>query len=378
MNKIVFLNDMAYEYAIGGPQALGGAERNIWFHSRALARAGWSVQVGVRSPLKLKEKRIIEGVEYIGIGQGQVLLDWYRFLSSERPDWLFWAGASHWLGPLVEIAKVAKVRTVFHAAFDADLQPRRAVFRRSRWWPLYAWGLKRVDRIFVQHSGQLALLHSRLRSKAYTLHKVCPLPLAIKAHSKRQAYVAWVATLRPHKRPDILIEIARRAPDVQFVVCGGPTDSLTPPGYGMRMAETLSKLANVDYRGRVRPDEAMQVIGDASLLLCTSDEEGFPNTFIQAWSSGTPTVTLQVDPDSIIEKMGLGAVSKTIDVAVSDIRTLMVSPDRREEIATRARRYVADNHNEAAIIKIFNENLGGSLLCSPPAVGQAYSSPNLK
>lgn len=362
--KIAFLNDIAYEYAVGGANAIGGAERNIWFHSRALAAAGWTVQVGVRGALRVKERKVIDGVEYVGIGHGQILLEWYRFLSSERPDWLYWGGANHLWGPLVEIAKLAGVRTIFHAALDADLQPRRAVFRRSRWWPLYAWGLLRADNIFVQHAGQLSMLHPRLRSKACTLPKVCPLPSAVKPHSQRQEYVAWVATLRQHKRPDVLIDIARRAPDIQFIVCGGPSDYLTPAGYGMRMVETLTKLPNVDYRGRVAPGEAMKVIADASLLLCTSDEEGFPNTFTQAWSSGTPIVTLKIDPDSIIEKMGLGAVSRTVDVAVADIHALMASADRREEIALRARRYISEHHNEAVVVEIFNNALRAGRLCS--------------
>lgn len=356
--KIAFLNDVAYEYAVGGANAIGGAERNIWFHSRALAAAGWSVQIGVRRALQFKQRKVIDGVEYVGIGQGQVLLAWHRFLSSERPDWLYWGGADHLWGPLVEIAKLAGVRTVFHAALDADVQPRRALFRRPRWWPLYAWGLWRADKIFVQHSGQLSLLHPRLRQKACTLPKVCPLPALVKPHSQRQAYVAWVATLREHKRPDVLIEIARRSPNVQFIVCGGPTDYLTPPGYGMRMVEILTKLPNVDYRGRIAPDEAMEVIANASLLLCTSDEEGFPNTFTQAWSSGTPVVTLKVDPDSIIEQKELGTVSGDVNGAVADINALMDSVDRREEIAGRARRYILENHNEAAVTGIFNNALG--------------------
>jgi glycosyltransferase involved in cell wall biosynthesis len=346
-----------YEYAIGNPNAIGGCERNIWFHSRALARAGWSVRIGVRESLRAKERKTIEGVDYIGIGKRQVLLAWYRFLSSERPDWLYWGGASHLWGPLVEIAKLAGVRTVFHAALDADVQPSRAVFRRSRWWPLYAWGLWRTDKIFVQHSGQLSMLHPLLRSRACTLPKVCSLPPAVQPHSHRQKYVAWVATLKQHKRPDVLIDIARKTPDVQFIVCGGPTNYLTPPGYGLRMVETLTQLPNVDYRGRLAPEEAMSVIANAALLLCTSDEEGFPNTFTQAWSSGTPVITLKVDPDGIIEKMGLGSVSRTVDIAVRDIHTLLDSPDRREEIASCARRYIAENHNEAIIVEIFNNAL---------------------
>ncbi len=39
--KIAFLNDVAYEYAIGSPKAVGGTERDIWILSRALAAAGW-------------------------------------------------------------------------------------------------------------------------------------------------------------------------------------------------------------------------------------------------------------------------------------------------------------------------------------------------
>ena len=77
-------------------------------------------------------------------------------LLSEQPQWLIWKAATHLWGPLVEVAKLAEVRTIFHTAFDRDVHPRGALFRRRRWWPLYAWGLARTDRIFVQHQGQLS------------------------------------------------------------------------------------------------------------------------------------------------------------------------------------------------------------------------------
>ena len=186
----------------------------------------------------------------------------------------------------------------------------------------------------------------------------------MKPHSQRQEYVAWVGMLRQHKRPDVLIDIARRVPDIQFIVCGGPTDYQTPAGYSMRMVETLTKLPNVDYRGRVAPDEAMEVIANAALLLCTSDEEGFPNTFMQAWVSGTSIVTLKVDPDNIIEKVGLGEVSRSVDVAIANIKALIASPDRREEVALRARRYISENHNQAAVVEIFTNALCNGRLCS--------------
>jgi glycosyltransferase involved in cell wall biosynthesis len=166
-----------------------------------------------------------------------------------------------------------------------------------------------------------------------------------------------VATLRHHKRPDILVRIASSLPDVKFVVCGGATNYQTPDGYGKDVVEALTHLPNVDYRGRVSPQEAMDVIAGAALLLCTSDEEGFPNTFIQAWSSGTPVVSLKIDPDNIIKNEGLGMVSGTVDTAVADVKALLAATNRREEIALRARKYINEKHNEAAVIDIFSKAL---------------------
>lgn len=362
--KIVFLNDHVYEYAVGAKNATGGLERNIWILSRILATAGWIVQVGVRGVLREKERKIIEGVEYIGVGQGpsrygKVLAEWYRFLSSERPDWLFWAGASHLWGPLVEIARVLGVGTIFHTCVDADAQPSRGVFPRSGLWPLYAWGLWRTDRIFVQHTGQLHMLHARLRSKSCILPKIGLFPAAVTPHARRKKYVAWVGMLREHKRPDHLVAIAREAPDTQFVVCGGVTEYQTRSGYGERVIEALNKLPNVDCRGRVAPQEAEEVIANAAMLLCTSDEEGFPNTFMQAWASGTPVVTMKVDPDKIIETEGLGRVSGTTEQSIGVIRELMDSVELRQEMGEKAWRYVSEHHGVAAVLEIFTDTLNG-------------------
>src|SRR5204863_452695 len=106
----------------------------------ALAAVGWSVTVGVREPMSANTRETIDGVEFVGIGTGQIVSSWYRFLRSERPDWWFWGAVSHLLGPAVETAKRSGVRTIFSAQFDTDVQPRRALHWRRRWWPLYAWG----------------------------------------------------------------------------------------------------------------------------------------------------------------------------------------------------------------------------------------------
>jgi glycosyltransferase involved in cell wall biosynthesis len=358
--KIAFLLDGIYEYASGSPRAVGGAERDQWRLARALVAAGWSAVVGVRGELKAGERRIIDGVEYVGINQGQVLWSWHRFLAEERPDWLLWECAYHLWGGLVGIAKLIGVNTIFHAGFDTDFEPRKALVWRPRWWPLYAWGLSRTDRIFVQHTGQLSGLRPRWQSKAYLLPKVCFFgdelggKEIVTPHAEREKYVAWVAVLRQHKRPDLLIEIARKAPAIRFVVCGGPTDD-----YGKRIVDELRGTSNIEYLGHVAPEKAEQVIAGAAVFLSTSDKEGFPNTFTQAWSSGTPVVSLKIDPDHIIEEVGMGTVPENVDSAIADINSLVTSPQRREEIAMRARKFVVENYSASAVVSLFERALGG-------------------
>jgi glycosyltransferase involved in cell wall biosynthesis len=355
--KLVFINDQVCNYASGDPSAVGGAERQQWLLARALVAAGWSVRGGVRQALPMGQRRSIDGVEFVGVGGGHILLTWYRFLSAERPDWLYWRCADHLLGPVARIARLAHVRTIFAAGFDSDVQPRHALHRRRRWWPLYAWGLSQAERLFLQHGGQLSALPHKWQSKAYVVRSVAGGRASVKPHAERERYVAWVGMLRQPKRPDLLLEIAGHAPAIRFIVCGGPSAHRSSPRYGSQILEALAALPNVEFLGQVEPDRAQRVIADAAVLLSTSDGEGFPNTFLQAWSSGTPVVSLKIDPDSVIEQARLGVVADGVDAAINALRGLLDSPEQRDEIGVRARQYIATHHSEAVVMNSFTSAL---------------------
>jgi glycosyltransferase involved in cell wall biosynthesis len=356
--KIVFLNDWIHAYATGAPSAVGGAERQQWLLARALAGAGWKVTVGVRHGLSRDERVRVEGVDFVGIGSSGLLRSWHRFLKLERPQWWYWRCASHLLGAAAGIAKLTGARMIFAAGFDTDVIIRRALYARARWWPLYALGLSWADRIFVQNGQQYDGLPERWRRKAIKIPSMTLLFPTVIPHANRDPYVAWVAMLRQFKRPDLLVEIARRAPDVRFVVCGGTTTFTAAPGYGEEIVRILRSLPNVEYRGQVSPDEALNLIVNASLFLSTSDGEGFPNTFLQAWSGGTPVISLKIDPDGIIERHGLGKVSGNVEQTISDIRGLMQSVEERDTIASRAKEYVVRSHSPAAVIRQFHAAVG--------------------
>jgi glycosyltransferase involved in cell wall biosynthesis len=352
--KIAFLNDLIYSYACSDPSAVGGSERQQWLLARALASSGWTVFVGIRHGLGGGERRVIEGVEFHGITRGHYLLDWYRFLSSARPDWLYWRAATHLLGPLVEIAHLNKVKTIFATAFDSDVQPRTALTARRQWWPFYVWGLSRSERLFVQHEAQLEHLPSRWQGKTTVMRSITDRYESFTSHSNREPYIAWVGMLRQPKRPDLLIEIAERSPHIKYVVCGGTTTHRSRSGYSQSIIDRFRSVPNIEYRGQVASHEAEQVIAGAAVLLCTSDQEGFPNTFLQAWSHGTPVVTMQVDPDSVIKRLDLGTVTGTVEATVEQLHVLIKLPGERQEIAYRGMEYILNNHSAEVIVQAFN------------------------
>ncbi|UVT16969.1 MAG: glycosyltransferase family 4 protein [Nitrospira sp.] len=351
--KVVYVNDIVYGYAIGDPAARGGAERYGWHLMRALAHAGWSVTVGVYS-LPEGTVRVIDEVKFLGLSRRtHFLLDWYTFLKNERPDWCFWQCADHLWGPAAEIAQWLQVRTIFSTMHDRDVQPRIALKFRKYWWPLYVWGLRRSNLIFVQHQDQRDQLAAPLRNRAFPLPGIVPLPGAVKPHFERKEAVLWVAVIRPVKRPDRLIEIARRLPMIRFIVCGAPSFDLWDAKEIESILAQLRSLPNVDFRGHVDPDETLNAISDASLLLSTSDGEGFPSVFLEAWAAGTPVVSVQIDPDGKIRNSKLGEMGDTLEGTIEAVRSLMASSEQRQEMGLRARRHVEEVHSPSSAVRAF-------------------------
>jgi glycosyltransferase involved in cell wall biosynthesis len=277
----------------------------------------------------------------------------------ERPQWWFWQGASHLFGFGVALAHLAGVKVMFGTGFDRDVHVRQALYHRRRWWPVYAFGLSRAARIALQHGGQRVGLPRRWNSKTFVVPNIIERADRVLVQARRPPTVAWIAALRVHKRPDRLIAIARLLPQVRFVVCGSRSTYMTPEGYSDRAIEQFQQLPNIDYRGQVSPEEAVRIVSEASLLLSTSEEEGFPQTFLEAWSYGTPVVTMGVDPDRVIADCSLGIVCPDCENAAAAIANLISDADLRGRLSQNVRDYVDRAHSPAAAVAAFEHAVHG-------------------
>ena len=235
-------------------------------------------------------------------------------------------------------------RFVFRCASDADCDKSRLLVShaRDRW--LYGHGLRRADAILVQSASQADML---LRSYRLSGRVAGMLVEPAQAPSTHDLDVLWAGNLYRVKRPDRVLWLAARLPHVAFHVVGGAVPG--EEALHARMRGAAAQFPNLTYHGRLAYPDANSLFGRAKLLLNTSEVEGFPNTYLQAWIRGVPVVTL-IDPDRVIEREGLGIAVRTPAELVGAIASLLGSTQAWQAASDRCRRFMAREFGDDRIL----------------------------
>jgi glycosyltransferase involved in cell wall biosynthesis len=240
-------------------------------------------------------------------------------------------------------------RFVFRTASDADCDRSRVRlfvrFARDRW--LYARGLRRADAILVQSASQAETLARSygLASRVAGMLVEKPLPAAT-----RDIDVLWVGNIQRVKRPDRVLELAERLPEVMIHMVGGPLPRQET--LFRDIARAAAVRINVSFHGRLSYRDTNDLYGRARVLLNTSEVEGFPNSYLQAWIRGVPVVAL-IDPDRVIEREGLGlAVSSPARIADA-ISHLLGDPAAWKSASDRCRAFMAREYGEDEVLATY-------------------------
>jgi glycosyltransferase involved in cell wall biosynthesis len=231
-------------------------------------------------------------------------------------------------------------RLVFRCASDSDCDPAHLLIRyaRDRW--LYRYGLRRADAILVQNAAQAASLrrHFGLTGRPAGM-LVEPAPVS----AARDIDVLWVGNIRHVKRPDRLLALAAQLPEALIHMAGGPVAD--EAALYERVRRGAASHPNLTFHGHLSYWDANRLYGRARLLVNTSDLEGFPNAYLQAWIRGVPVVTYN-DPDGVIRRHGLGEVVASAAAMQDATRRLLCDPDALRTAAERCRAYMAREYRE--------------------------------
>lgn len=234
---------------------------------------------------------------------------------------------------------------VFSTASDKDCMrriPPKAKGRRGwRDHLLYSYGVRYANRVVVQTHTQQRLMREEFRRESMILPMACPGPTDAgfsppAPPDPSSTGILWVGRSTPIKRPEVFLEVATACPDLRFDLVGPWYDD----AYSRAIRTRAKHLPNVTVHGPVDRARLAEFYGRAACLCCTSESEGFPNTFLEAWSHGLPVVST-FDPDRIIAENGLGGSASDIPSLIRELRSLVTDRKRWLAASSNARRYYA-------------------------------------
>ena len=225
-------------------------------------------------------------------------------------------------------------RFISRIASDLACIPGKQLIRFWRDRKIYEYGLRNADLIVAQSEQQRKLLQQNYGLKSEVLDMAVEMPTG--PQPAKDIDVLWVSNLRPVKRPEVVFDLARRLPHVKFTMAGGALPGAED--YFRSMQQAASELPNVTFPGAVPYADVGALFSRAKIFLNTSEIEGFPNTFLQAWVRGVPVVTF-FDPDSLIKQRQLGRTAADFDDMVRAIQSMLDDNEERERAGERARTY---------------------------------------
>ncbi len=242
---------------------------------------------------------------------------------------------------------------LWHVAHDTEVTPQlldkgRNVVRLRLEKLAVEYGVKHATRIVVQTRHQAHLLQKNYARAADTVVPNFHPPATETLDKSGPLTVIWIANLKPWKQPEVFVRLANSLSgysEVRFVIVGAPAPISGNERWRQALMQGIQNTSNLQYVGQKSHAQVNELLACAHIFVNTSVHEGFPNTFIQAWLRNVVVVSLQVDPDHLLEHRGVGIIAHSEAGLVSAVRKLIDSPDARAAYQERGRAYAIERHS---------------------------------
>ncbi len=368
--NICIVAHFAYGAMTGGSSGhIGGVERQTSFMARWLAARGHKVSLvtwdegqpdsteidGVRILKVCKQDEGVRGIRFIHPRWTSL----NKALRKADADIYYQNCGEYVTGQVAMWCRKWGRKFIYSVASDADCDGRLPQMTKLYERLLYRHGIRNTNRIIVQTQTQQEMLNKYFGLRSIVIPMPCPGPIEKEFMSRRlpgirEQRILWVAKFTKQKRPDRFIELVKRCPDLKFDMIGPVYES----DYTNSILDQSKELSNLTIHGAVPRDRIKTFYENSVCLCCTSDQEGFPNTYLEAWSYGLPIVST-FDPDCLIAEKGLGKVAADVTGLEKGIRMLLESPDLWQAVSFKARQYYLENHSIDRVMPLFEQAFSG-------------------
>lgn len=274
----------------------------------------------------------------------------YRRLREIDPCLIYQRVAGGYTGICAFYSRRRSVPLLWHVAHDTDVMPQhldrsRNILRVRLEKSAVQYGARHATRIVVQTRHQAKLLQTNYgRTPDAIIPNFHP-PAAGALDKSGPMTVVWIANLKPWKRPEVFVRLAENfseRKDTRFIMVGAPAAA---SGWQASLLRSIESTPNLTFLGQRTHAEVNELLTRAHIFVNTSTQEGFPNTFIQAWLRNVAVVSLSVDPDQVLSRQQAGIAAQSESGLTEAVRTLIENPQVRAGFVQRGREHAVAHHS---------------------------------
>lgn len=246
--------------------------------------------------------------------------------------------------------KIFRKEFIFLVAHDKDIDGSILEVKNSILNKICTSVFSISTKVISQNQFQnQALLNKNIRNT------ILPSSLeAIESSHKEKKYHLWIARAEIWKNPNIFLKLASELPNQKFVMVCPPTFEKNEVFYHI-IKQDASEIKNLTFIDSYIPyHEMSNVFEKAISFINTSDEEGFPTTFLHATQHGVPIISYNINPNNFLNEYNCGfCFHKNMEQIKTQILKLAENETYYESLSKNALAYFDSHHNISNNIKIF-------------------------
>lgn len=204
---------------------------------------------------------------------------------------------------------------------------------------LFRYALTHADKIICQHQNQREAFKKNLNIEARIIKTIYPIEdeSQIQNYESRE-FILWVSRLEKWKQPEIFVKLTKEFPNEKFLLI---TNSNTSD-----FKDNIGRLYNLEIKEGVAFEGINDYFKKAKIFVNTSIQEGFPNTFVQAAKNKTPIISLNINPEEMLEKYEIGRCANgDLQKFTDDLKEILNNEKLWQEMSENAYHYAKENHD---------------------------------
>lgn len=353
MVKIVFWASGIYEVLTGDSKVAGiQVQQSRW--ALTFMKNGWDVYCLANKPTPG-----VCGVNFIEIKPHAKLIKMhlsllaefienYKVLHREKPSFIIARGSGRYLYLLSKMCRWFNVKLVFFSASDVNFVPGKDTVTNSEsYTKLYRKAIPLFAGYVTQNNYQADTLLKNYHRHSLILPNIWIVGEKENVVEKKIDCI-WVSNLRRLKRAEWFVNMARKLSQYSFVMVGGVSEQ----SYYDKIVAMSKEVDNLEFLGAQPMERVSSLIAESRLLACTSEYEGFPNTFIQAWANSVPVVST-VDPSNVIRDYDLGVTIQSEKDFTERIIELLTDDNLYKAKRDAVNKYFIEHHDaDSAYLKL--------------------------